>query len=591
MNLPHPGGLLALGIVVLGFAIAASRHYGSSPHGSGLAGRTRLPSARSRIKAPPRIQTQSTGTRRSAVGGESHLERSVARSPARRVGTAGRPRRRPGWPRGDRVSGWRLPWSPGARRQNPGGSVWADRSDLRALICSERSAPLPGRLVIGSLHHGGRRATDSLAVERAQSLAVIGPTQSGKTTSLAVPAILGWDGPVLAVSVKTDLLRETWGWRAACGQVQCFDPTGVTGRRSDQWSPLIHASSWSGARRAAADLTESARTEATTADGEFWYATATKLLAPILFAAATGGRNMSDVVRWVDTQEVDEVLTLLESAGVVEALHAAQATWSREERQRSAVYTTAETVLEGFAGLYEIGDGGQGAPGDHPSLIEATQLLDGPNTLYVCAPAHDQRRLRGLFSAVVKDLVDEAFTRATANGGPLDPPLLIVLDEAANIAPLAELDGLAATCAGHGIQLVTIWQDLAQITARYGARAATVVNNHRAKLFLSGIADPGTLEHASTLVGDEEVLVPSLTRDASGGHSTTTAPSRQRLLPPDALRRLAPGTAVLVYGALPPARVVLRPWWADPELARRGGRASERGSVSHRNGVQASRVD
>ena len=35
--------------------------------------------------------------------------------------------------------------------------------------------------------------------------------------------------------------------------------------------------------------------------------------------------------------------------GVPEATQAARATWLREERQRSSVYTTAETVLEPFA--------------------------------------------------------------------------------------------------------------------------------------------------------------------------------------------------------------------------------------------------
>jgi type IV secretory pathway TraG/TraD family ATPase VirD4 len=47
--------------------------------------------------------------------------------------------------------------------------------------------------------------------------------------------------------------------------------------------------------------------------------------------------------------------------------------------------------------------------------------------------------------------------------------LLVVLDEAAHIAPLPELDGLAATCASHGIQLVTVWQDLAHV----GYKSAT----------------------------------------------------------------------------------------------------------------------
>jgi type IV secretory pathway TraG/TraD family ATPase VirD4 len=161
--------------------------------------------------------------------------------------------------------------------------------------------------------------------------------------------------------------------------------------------------------------------------------------------------------------------------------------------------------------------------------------------------------------------------------GPLDPPLLVVLDEAANIAPVAELDGLAATCAGSGIQLVTVWQDMAQITARYGARAPTVLNNHRARLFLSGIADPSTLEYASGLVGEEEVSMGSLTRDGRGGRSTTTSTHRRRLLPPEALRQLPRGTGVLIYGERPPIRLRLVPWSRDPVLADRG-RASGLGS-------------
>jgi len=39
---------------------------------------------------------------------------------------------------------------------------------------------------------------------------------------------------------------------------------------------------------------------------------------------------------------------------------------------------------------------------------------------------------------------------------------------------------------------------------------------------------------------------------------------------------------VLVYGALPPARVSLQPWWDDPVLASRGGGAGEPGYSSGR---------
>jgi len=439
---------------------------------------------------------------------------------------------------------------PAARRGGPRrGARWARRRELRPLLV-KGDVPPPGRLQLGAVP-GVRRAR--LAAEPAQSLVVVGPTQSGKTTSLAVPAILSWPGPVLAASVKSDLLRDTRGPRARRGRVWCIDPTGSSGAPADEWTPLAGCTEWPVASRVAADLCDAAKADGTTADGEFWYATAAKLLAPLLLAAALDGRTMADVVRWVDMQEVGEVAGILEVAAPPEALRAAQATWCRDERTRSSVYTTAETVLAPFA---------HAPPGPAPpSSFEPQLLLGGSHTVYLCAPAHDQRRLRGYFTALTQQVLTCAFASATRSGRPIDPPLLVVLDEAAHIAPLPELDGLAATCASHGIQIVTVWQDLAQVRARYGARAATVLNNHRAKLFLPGIADPDTLEYASRLVGDEEVTHPSVTRDPAGRRSTTSTTGPRRLLPPEDLRCLRRGQAVLVYGTLPPARLLLKPWW------------------------------
>jgi type IV secretion system protein VirD4 len=120
-----------------------------------------------------------------------------------------------------------------------------------------------------------------------------------------------------------------------------------------------------------------------------------------------------------------------------------------------------------------------------------------------------------------------------------------------------------------GVQLVTVWQDLAQIEARYGKRAQTIVNNHRAKVLLSGISDPSALDYVSRLSGDEEVMRDSTTRDASGLRSSTESTTYRRLAPADALRRVVPGEGVLLYGHLPPAQLRLRPWYDDAALCRR----------------------
>ena len=429
----------------------------------------------------------------------------------------------------------------------PTGAAWAGRADLRALAVRR---PGGGRLVVG------RAGATLVAVEAGQSLLVAGPTQSGKTTGLAIPAILEWEGPVIATSVKTDLVRETAPRREMLGPVLVYDPSGVTGGRRADWSPLAEARDWAGARRVAAGFAAVQRSGGAPEDAAFWLALAEKMLAPMLLAAASSARTMADVVRWVDSGEVGEVLDALESAGQAEALRAAQASFSREERQLSSVYATVETLVAGFADPVVAA-----SAANHD--ITAARLTDGgATTVYLVAPSHEQERLRPVFVAVLRCLLEGAITKASREGR-LDPPLLVVADEAANIAPLSDLDTLAATASSHGIQLVTVWQDFAQIEARYGPRAATVVNNHRAKLVCSGIADPATLEQVSRLIGDEERSVETLTVDRAGAASSTSSPSDRRLAPAAWLRRISPGEAVLVYGHLPPVRVTLRPYFAE----------------------------
>jgi type IV secretion system protein VirD4 len=150
--------------------------------------------------------------------------------------------------------------------------------------------------------------------------------------------------------------------------------------------------------------------------------------------------------------------------------------------------------------------------------------------------------------------------------GILNPRLFLCLDEAGNCAAIKKLPQLATTGRGQGIQLLTIWHDEAQLQHRYGHRASTVLNGHRAKLLLSGQADPASLELASKLVGDQAVTQTSETTGGDGRASLTESTAYRRLLPPEALRQLKPRRALLVYGHLPPVRIRLRPWFRSRRL-------------------------
>jgi type IV secretion system protein VirD4 len=440
----------------------------------------------------------------------------------------------------------------GSHAGSPPSARWATRRELAALRVRE---PQRGRLTLG-------RAGSLLAAEERQSVIVVAPSQSGKTTGLAIPALLEWRGPVLATSIKSDLLVDSITRRQALGEVMVFDPAQVTGTVRTRATPLQSCGSWRGAMRVAHWLAASARSgSGGLRDSEFWYSTAEKLLAPLLFAAESGGETMESVVRWLDLgpeASDTEVSELLEASGSSEALRAWQASQNREERQRSSVFTTAEIILAAFA---------------DPRVIEETsgadytpaRLLDGGmNTLYLCAPSHEQERLRTLFATMISELLALVYESAAATGRPIDPPLLLVLDEAANIAPIPNLDEVASSGAGQGVQLLSVFQDLAQVKARYGDRAETIVNNHRAKLFGAGISDPATLGYVNQVVGAGEF---DQQTHSSGERSNTTSTKTYRdLVPPPLLRGADPGSALLVYGHLPPAMIRLRPWYEEKAL-------------------------
>ncbi len=189
-------------------------------------------------------------------------------------------------------------------------------------------------------------------------------------------------------------------------------------------------------------------------------------------------------------------------------------------------------------------------------------LLDGErNTLYLCAPLQEQERLRPMFSMIVQELLSFAYEHTAREDKPLDPPLLLLLDEAANIAPIPHLDAIASTRAGQGIQLLSVFQDMAQVSTVYGQRAATIVNNHRAKLFGTGVSDPETLDYISRVAGAAEFEQRTRNTGERGRRSETEGQTYRDLAPSNLVREREPGSALLMYHNLPLARVELRLWF------------------------------
>ena len=453
------------------------------------------------------------------------------------------------------------------------GARWARSGELRRLRRGQSNAH-GGRLVLG------RRGARLLYAEHRHALVAFGPPQSGKSAGIAIPALLEWNGPAVASSIKTDLLSATRARREALGEVLVFDPFGLAQARSHTWSPLHGATTWDGALEVAWRLASAGELDRRGVEGgDFWAVAAEQRLAPLLYTAAAGGAGMDSVVRWVNGQgarELDETLARITGAAQDEAAlagaHAAydavRAFEAQADRTRTSIEATAQTLLRAYRFQRVL----QSAAS---SEITADRVLDQAATLYLIGDAKASKLLRPLFLGLLGEVVDRAYERATLAGGALERPLLLCLDEAGNVAPLPHLAEIASTAPSHNIQLVTIFHDLAQARSRYGQQAETVVNSHRARMLLPGVADLDTLRYFAGLIGEEEARDRTHTTGA-GGSSRSTSRRRRPLIAAEALRQLPDGHALLLYGRVAPTRLRLRRWFEDRRLRKlaRGTRHS-----------------
>jgi len=198
---------------------------------------------------------------------------------------------------------------------------------------------------------------------------------------------------------------------------------------------------------------------------------------------------------------------------------------SMEPKTCDGVIATALAVLEPWTLPQPLGD--------------VRHVLRNDGTVYLCAPRLDHRRYESLFRGAIRSLVDEQERRAR-NGRAA--PLLLILDEAASIAPLSDLDQMAATLSGSSVTLVSVFQDAAQLLHRWNSAARTLVNNHVYRIVFHGTVDASVCE-----------LLPELVPDVSAVSS---------------LRQQRPGSARLLALNVPPMTIRARPWFRS-SLRRR----------------------
>ncbi len=399
--------------------------------------------------------------------------------------------------------------------------------------------------------------------EPQHSVLVLGPPRSGKTSALLVPNVLSAEGAVVTTSTKPDVLDATLGARAVVGTCHLFDPSGSVVDRPGvhrlRWSPLPACTSWRTALTTARSLVlvGAAGTGPIRGESSHWTERAQALLAPLLHAAALEGADMRTVLAWVDRRQALPAQQALAAgtggdAGI--ARDVLDGIVTTDERELSGIWSTASGALGGFRSEQAL------AATCDPDFDPVSFVASG-DTVYVAAPAHHQALVAPLVVGLVDDVRRATYARA-ADGGWDGPPVVLALDELANIAPLPELPSMVSEGGGQGLVTLACFQDLSQARHRWPGQADGFPSLFGTTVVLPGIGDVATLEALSVLTGDHEVVVRSVSRGRSLSDRPLTdllgagrpqvgeqlGTQWRRRLAPDDITRGRPGHA-LAFGA------------------------------------------
>lgn len=414
-------------------------------------------------------------------------------------------------------------------------------------------------------------------------MVVVAPPGAGKTTMLAVGMVADAQGPVVVTSTKVDLLRLTQDIRAArtspdgsAARIHVFDPAGVSRwPTTTTWDIVggcedpLEADARASAMVRAAPLGQGRNVD-------FFEKAAGIVLASLLRAAALGGKTIRDVNRWAKDFSDEEPYTILRTMTPEYDQSAKQLAKFCRADARETIDSTAMSlslILKPLSilGVDEAVMGSRNA-------FDVHAFLNSNDTLYLISEAGGEDSVAPLVTALVASVTRAAqkVSQRTESGA-LDRPLLLMLDEVANIAPIPNLPSLMSEGRSRHIQVCAVFQSQGQLRDRWGdAGGSTIFNAASVKLMLGGLAEAEFLESVSRLAGERHVE--RRTTQFGGAGSTSVSTERERVIALAEIAQLQVGTALMFYRHCKPALVVLIPWWLRKDASR--FRLSEKNSLA-----------
>jgi type IV secretion system protein VirD4 len=400
------------------------------------------------------------------------------------------------------------------------------------------------------------------------SILVIGPPRSGKGLHLVINAILDAPGAVVTTSTRPDNIVATIAARKERGPVAVFDPQHLTAGlptiegNGVRWSPIRGCEQPLTAMIRAAGLASTTGLSAGGVEsGGFWEGKARSALQSLLHAAAIEQLPTRALFEWSLSPSA-----ATDAVGILASRPQAAPGWAdaldgminADPRTRDSIWMAVSQALACLADPAVL----EAVSPDPDDAFDPRDFLMQNGTLYLLATGAGAGASWPLVAAFMEDLTEVArHFAAGSTGARLDPPLLLALDEIGNLAPLPSLPVLMAEGGGTGITTMPVLQSLSQARNKWGDHAAsTIWDASIVKVILGGASASKDLQELSVLIGERDERSDTVTLGDYGARSLQRSTRRVAVMPPERIRTLPFGVALVLLRSAPPIVTGLRPW-------------------------------
>ena len=373
---------------------------------------------------------------------------------------------------------------------------------------------------------------------RNKNVLVIGGSGSGKTRFWLKPNLMQCNSekypcsfvvtdPKGSVVVECGKMLRRFGYR-----IKIFNT--INFKKSMHYNPFAYIHSEKDILKLVTCLISNTKGDGKNGD-EFWQKAETLLYCALIgyihYEAPVEEQNFATLIEMLNSMEVREDDEEFENAGDLMFKEL-----GKEKPDHFAVRQYAKYRLAAGKTLKSIlvSCGARLAPFDIEELREVTAydeleldtLGDRKTALFLIMSDTDAS-FNFLISMIYSQLFNLLCEKADdVYGGRLPVHVRCLIDEAANIGQIPQLEKLVATIRSREISACLILQAQSQLKALYKDNADTIIGNMDSRLFLGG-SEPTTLKELSTALGKE--TIDTFNTGESRGRETSHSLNYQKL--------------------------------------------------------------